>query len=62
MTPVEHAYDLVSEIEGLGFLMPEDYLAVYDSTMARYWFFERSPPAARSSEHLKNGNLWTNRH
>jgi predicted AlkP superfamily pyrophosphatase or phosphodiesterase len=52
MTPVEHSYDLVSEIEGLGFLMPEDYLAVYDSTMARYWFFK---DRARSKivEHLK---------
>jgi type I phosphodiesterase/nucleotide pyrophosphatase len=40
MTPVEHTHDLVSEIEGLGFSMPEDYLAVYDSTMARYWFFK----------------------
>src|SRR5438034_7220996 len=23
----------------LGFRMPDDYLAVYDSTMARFWFF-----------------------
>jgi predicted AlkP superfamily pyrophosphatase or phosphodiesterase len=52
MTPVEHTYDLISKIEGLGFFMPEDYLAVYDSTMARYWFFE---DRARSEicEHLK---------
>jgi hypothetical protein len=39
MTPVQHHYDLVREVEALGFRMPEDYLAVYDSTMARFWFF-----------------------
>ncbi|HZP01364.1 MAG TPA: alkaline phosphatase family protein [Terriglobia bacterium] len=39
MTPVEHHFDLVKEVEGLGFRMPSDYLAVYDSTMARFWFF-----------------------
>jgi hypothetical protein len=40
MTPVEHHYDLVQEVESLGFRMPRDYLAVYDSTMARFWFFD----------------------
>lgn len=40
MTPVRHHYDLVRDIESLGFQMPGDYLAVYDSTMARFWFFE----------------------
>lgn len=39
MTPVTDHFDLVGEIEGLGFSMPDDYLAVYDSTMARFWFF-----------------------
>lgn len=39
MTPVQHDYDLVKEVEALGFAMPTDYLAVYDSTMARFWFF-----------------------
>jgi len=39
MTPVRHTYDLVREIEALRFSMPEDYLVVYDSTMARFWFF-----------------------
>jgi len=38
MTPVEHSYDLVADIDRLGFTMPEDFLAVYDSTMARFWF------------------------
>jgi hypothetical protein len=39
MTPVRHHFDLVSKIEELTFKMPQDYLAVYDSTMARFWFF-----------------------
>jgi predicted AlkP superfamily pyrophosphatase or phosphodiesterase len=39
MTPVEHHYDVVGKIESLGLKMPNDYLAVYDSTMARFWFF-----------------------
>jgi len=39
MTPVQHKYDLVKDIDALGLKMPQDYLAVYDSTMARFWFF-----------------------
>lgn len=39
MTPIRHHYDLVEKIAGLGLRMPEDYLVVYDSTMARFWFF-----------------------
>ncbi len=39
MTPIHHHYDLVKEVESLGLRMPADYLAVYDSTMARFWFF-----------------------
>jgi predicted AlkP superfamily pyrophosphatase or phosphodiesterase len=39
MTPVHDSYDLVGDIEKLGLAMPQDYLAVYDSTMARFWFF-----------------------
>ena len=39
MTPVRRHYDLVAEVEALGFCTPDDYLAVYDSTMARFWFF-----------------------
>ena len=39
MTPVREKVDLVSKIDALGFRMPDDYLAVYDSTMARFWFF-----------------------
>lgn len=38
MTPVTQHIDLVKEIDSLGLRMPGDYLAVYDSTMARFWF------------------------
>jgi len=39
MAPVTHQYDLMRDIEGLELVMPDEYLVVYDSTMARFWFF-----------------------
>jgi len=39
MTPVTHRYDVVKGIDDLGLKVAVDYLAVYDSTMARFWFF-----------------------
>jgi len=36
---VEHL-DLRSKIEALPLKMPRDYAVVYDSTMARFWFFD----------------------
>lgn len=42
MTPVQDHFDLVGEIEALPFQMPGDYLAVFDSTMARFWFFDET--------------------
>jgi hypothetical protein len=39
MTPVNRHYDLMKDIECLPYQMPADYLVVYDSTMARFWFF-----------------------
>jgi Type I phosphodiesterase / nucleotide pyrophosphatase len=39
MTPIRKQYDLVGQIRALRLRMPEDYLAVYDSTMARFWCF-----------------------
>jgi hypothetical protein len=53
MTPVSRTRDLVREIEALQLSMPDDYLAVYDSTMARFWFFNdeaRHQIAARLGE------------
>src|SRR6266851_1390988 len=53
MTPVEHRYDLVRGIDDLGLKVAADYLAVYDSTMARFWFFnDRAKQAIR--RHLEN--------
>ena len=54
MTPIERHYDLVKEIEAPGPRMPDDYLAVHDSTMARFWFFNDQ---ARQSIHAYLNNL-----
>ncbi|HLJ41032.1 MAG TPA: alkaline phosphatase family protein [Candidatus Acidoferrales bacterium] len=52
MTPVRDHFDLVKKIDELGFQMPKDYLAVYDSTMARFWFFNEG--ACQSvTQHLR---------
>ena len=42
MTPVEDSFDLMGAVRSLGFREPDDYLALYDSTMARIWFFRES--------------------
>lgn len=42
MTPVTQSYDLLKHFESSNLRMPEDYLAVFDSTMARFWFFNDS--------------------
>jgi hypothetical protein len=42
MTPVTRQADLVGAVTKLGLRMPQDYLAVYDSTMARFWFFNEA--------------------
>lgn len=39
MSPVYQGYDLKSEVEALGFKIPQDYVPFYDSTMGRFWFF-----------------------
>lgn len=39
MANCDHHLDLRSKIDALGFKMGEDYAVVYDSTMARFWFF-----------------------
>ena len=50
MTPVHYQYDLVGAIAKLSCKMPEQYLAVYDSTMARYWFFDETARDAITAE------------
>jgi predicted AlkP superfamily pyrophosphatase or phosphodiesterase len=42
MTPVGQRYDLMRDVEATGLRMPQDFLVVYDSTMARFWFFSES--------------------
>ncbi len=39
MTPVVNHYDLLGRLEPLDLRSPKDYLAVFDSTMARFWYF-----------------------
>ena len=39
MTPVANHYDLLGKLEPLDLRSPHDYLAVFDSTMARFWYF-----------------------
>ena len=39
MTPVRQYYDIMKDVESTGYKIRKDYLAVYDSTMARFWFF-----------------------
>ena len=42
MAPVREHYPLVDQVEALGFHAPSQYLAIYDSTMARFWFFDEA--------------------
>ena len=39
MANCDHLLDLKSKIDALGLVIGEDYAVVYDSTMARFWFF-----------------------
>lgn len=39
MAPVERRWDVAGTVAQLGWGMVKDYLAIYDSTMARFWFF-----------------------
>ena len=39
MHDVEEEYNLIAKIDSLGLQFEKDYVAVYDSTMARFWFF-----------------------
>ena len=42
MTPVHRYYDVMKDVASCGYKVPRDYLAVYDSTMARFWFFNNA--------------------
>lgn len=39
MTPKCGGFDLLGRIKALPLRVPRDYIALYDSTMARFWFF-----------------------
>jgi len=54
MTPKRGGYDLLKEIKPLGLQMPRDYIAIYDSTMARFWFFNDT---ARNAIHSRLSEL-----
>lgn len=52
MTPTAGEFDVMREIERLGLEIGRDYVPLYDSTMARFWFFD--PQAeARTVEALR---------
>ncbi len=38
MAPVTSSFDLISQVKSTGFEYGKDYIAFYDSTMARFWF------------------------
>ena len=59
MAPVRRHHDLARDIEALGLRVPDDYLAVYDSTMARFWFFspEARPPIVERLGSLSCGRV-----
>lgn len=46
MTTLAGVVDVKAEIENLGYEFGKDYAAVYDSTMARLWFFNDAAKAA----------------
>ncbi len=49
MATVHSTIDIMSEVERLGFVFGRDYIATYDSTMARFWFLsEDTDTAVRS--------------
>lgn len=54
MTPTRETFDLMGAISSLGLCVPRDYVALYDSTMARFWFFSE---LARQSISARLGGL-----
>jgi len=45
MAPVHTRVDLAAQLQARGWRMPDDYLAVYDSTMVRCWYFSAAARA-----------------
>jgi predicted AlkP superfamily pyrophosphatase or phosphodiesterase len=61
MTDVHTELPLMDQVEALGLRFGEDYAAVFDSTMARFWFLnERArSPVMRLLENTPGGRLLT---
>lgn len=61
MTDVHKTYDLMARIDALGLEFGGDYVAVYDSTMARFWFLRPGASSAIQSElsHVEEGRILT---
>jgi hypothetical protein len=59
MANCDECFDLKREIEALPLKMGRDYVVVYDSTMARFWFFTNDARAMISAtlEHLPQGRI-----
>ena len=62
MTPVGRHCDVAAVVAECGFQSPRDYLVVYDSTMARFWFFSDRAREEICSQlrHLEYARLLTN--
>jgi hypothetical protein len=59
MANCDRLLDLRTIIEGLPYRMPSDYAVVYDSTMARFWFFNEAARKAvtRKLESIREGRI-----
>jgi hypothetical protein len=56
MHDIQEGYDLIADIEKLGLRWNKDYVAFYDSTMARFWFLDeksREPITRALTDHPK---------
>jgi|TARA_B110000967_G_scaffold113068_1_gene115651 predicted AlkP superfamily pyrophosphatase or phosphodiesterase len=56
MATVSESVDLMREVEQLPFVFGEDYLAAYDSTMARFWFKNPKAEVAISKQLSKHAH------
>jgi len=61
MTPLAGSLDLKKTVESLGFKFGKDYVAVYDSTLARMWFFndQAKTQICQVLSEVKEGHILT---
>ncbi|PIQ89475.1 MAG: hypothetical protein COV72_02920 [Candidatus Omnitrophica bacterium CG11_big_fil_rev_8_21_14_0_20_42_13] len=55
MASIDNSFELKKDIETIDFKTPDDYIAFYDSTMARFWFFNNAAKI-KITEKLKSKN------